>query len=171
MKFRQAFKSSFQLFCRTGLFENQFGIHLVHFNSNLYAGVEEYKRRIERFVDIVNRPNKIYFVFIHEDYLYIDAYRNEEFNNALFNDMLDLEKYIKEKYIHIDYTILYLDFKHHPIPPNSKIFNIVLQSNTFFNREEDAPLNDFRKFCGQVLVDLFNTKLVNDALNENIFIN
>jgi len=37
-----------------GVFTNKYDIHLAHFNSNINTGVEEYKRRINRFKHIMN---------------------------------------------------------------------------------------------------------------------
>ena len=80
--------------------------------------------------------------------------------------MLDLEYFLKEKYKNIDYTILYFNFKHHNIPPNSNIINIVLNTNTYYNDDDcNSPYDIFRNYCGEILAELFNTNL--DVLEVN----
>ena len=51
--------------------------------------------------------------------------------------------------------ILYFDFKHHTIPKNSNIINIVLHNKDF----GEKFIKEFRQFCGKLLSQLFNTKL------------
>lgn len=149
-----------------GIFLNKYGIELAHFNPNLDNGIEEYKRRINRFNNIIQQPTKKYFVYINEDYLYNSDYRQDTFNDDIFNEMLDLEYFLKEKYKNIDYTILYFNFKHHNIPPNSNIINIVLNTNTYYNDDDcNSPYDIFRNYCGEILAELFNTNL--DVLEVN----
>ena len=135
-----------------GIFHNKYDISLVHFNSNLDSGIEEYKRRIERFNDIIHKK-KIYFVYINEDYLYNEDYRQDEFNDTIFNEMLRLEELLKTK--KINYTILYFNFKQHEIPKESNIINIVLHSTTFY--DVDIKQDELREYCGKILSELFNT--------------
>ena len=153
-----------------GIFYNKYDFRLEHFNNNINNGVEEYKRRIDRFNDVIHHPKKIYFVYINEDYLYDQNYRNDEFNHNIFNQMLDLEKFLKNKYINIDYNILYFNFKEHNIPTDSNIINIVLHSTTLYDTHDSCPFNPFRNYCGTILTELFYTKLtlgynVNDFNN------
>jgi hypothetical protein len=142
-----------------GIFHNKYDIHLCHFNSDINSGVEEYKRRIDRFNNIINCNEKIYFVYINEDYLYDNNFRGDEFNDKIFNEMLELEQFLRNKYSNIDYNILYFNFKNHNIPQNSNIINIVLNSNNLFDRLEDSPYDEFRIYCGQILANLFNTTM------------
>lgn len=128
----------------------------THFNANT---PEALKRRIDRFNDCITQPKKIYFVYINEDYLYNNSYRENEFNDNIFNEMLELEKFITNKYINIDYNILYFNFKHHNIPTNSNIINIVLHTTNLYDTDNGAPFEDLRNYCGQILAELFNTKL------------
>ena len=146
-----------------GIFNNKYDFALAHFNTNINNGIEEYKRRIDRFINIINQPKKIYFVYINEDYLFDNNYRKDEFNNNIFNEMLKLEKFIKDKYINIDYNILYFNFKHHNIPINYNIINIVLYTtnlyDTPYGAPYGAPYEDLRNYCGKILTELFNTNL------------
>jgi hypothetical protein len=48
-----------------GVFENKYNFSLTHFNSNIEKGVEDYKRRINRFNEIINESKKIYFIYIN----------------------------------------------------------------------------------------------------------
>lgn len=143
-----------------GIFHNKYDFLLAHFNPNINDGVEEYKKRIDRFIDIINQPKKIYFVYINEDYLYNNSYRENEFNDKIFNEMLELEKFITNKYINIDYNILYFNFKHHNIPTNSNIINIVLHTTNLYDTEDSAPYEYLRNYCGKILSELFNTNLI-----------
>jgi hypothetical protein len=145
-----------------GIFYNKYELHLVHFNPNIDTGVEEYKRRIDRFNDIINQSKKIYFIYINEDYLYDNNYREDEFNDNIFNEMLEFEKFIKDKYVNIDYNILYFNFKHYNIPTNSNIINIVLHSTNLYNVSDNrwTPYQEFRNYCGKIVAELFNTNLI-----------
>jgi hypothetical protein len=154
-----------------GIFHNKYGFTFPHFNPNINNGVEEYKRRIDRFIDIINQPKKIYFVYINEDYLYNNDYRQDDFNNNIFNEMLELEKFIKDKYINIDYNILYFNFNHHNIPTNSNIINIVLHTTNLYDKSNGAPYGELRYYCGKILAKLFNTTLNNSRYDDNIYNN
>ena len=109
---------------RNNIFLNKYDVHLAHFNSNIDTGIEEYMRRICRFDSIMNEQNKKYFIYINEDYLYNKDFRTDSLNNNIFNEMLELECFLKEKYTNIDYAILYFNFKHHTIPSNSNIIKL-----------------------------------------------
>ena len=144
-----------------GIFINKYDIDLAHFNyNNINKGVEDYKKRIDRFNDIINQTKKIYFVYINEDYLYDKSYREDIFNDNIFNEMIDLENFIKNKYINIDYNILYFNFKHHNIPNNSNIICIKLHSTKLYDSYFDAPFDELRNYCGKILSELFNTNLI-----------
>ena len=74
--------------------------------------------------------------------------------------MIELEKFIKDKYINIDYNILYFNFKHHNIPTNSNIINIVLHTTNLYDTHDSiTPYEEFRHYCGKILSELFNTNL------------
>lgn len=151
------------------IFDNKYDIWLAHFNRDINAGVEEYKRRIDRFNDIINKPTKIYFVYINENYLFDKNYREDKFNDDIFNDFLEIENFIKNKYINIDYNILYFNFKRHDIPVNSNIINIVLHTDKLYNTDCISSMQKLRIFCGEILVSLFNTEL-KTGYDNNTFI-
>lgn len=117
------------------IFNNKYDFTLHHFNPDINTGIDQYKRRINKFNEILNETNKKkYFVYINEDYLYDDKYRENDFNDKIFNEMLELEFLLKEKYINTDYNIFYFNFKHHNIPENSNIINIVLHTTKLYNK-------------------------------------
>lgn len=146
---------------KNNIFTNNYNVRLEHFNIDINKGIEEYIRRINRIKSIFNTStNKIYFIYINEDYLYDATYRNNEFINKIFKDMLDLELYMKSKYPIIDFNIIYFDFKKYNIPENSKIINIVLYTKILYNNWKDSPYEQFRIYCAKVLTKLFNTKLL-----------
>lgn len=138
---------------------NVYGFGSDHYSKTHSINVETFNRRIERFKQIMTERKKIYFVYINENYLYDTNYRQDKFVNDKFNEMLELEKFIKNKYTNIDYNILYFDFKHHNIPASSNIINIVLKSNKLYDNEWSSPFEKLRNYCGEILVKLFNTKL------------
>lgn len=154
------------------IFTNKYDITLAHFNPNINDGVEEYKRRIERFNDVMINPKKKYFIHINEDYFYNNYFRDENFNNGIFNEMLELENFLKEKYINIDYNILYFNFKHYDIPSNSNIINIVLHTDTLYDSENlcGYRILHFREYCAKILKELFNTNLIINS-SYDIFYN
>ena len=148
-------------------FWNKYKFSLAHFNPNIDEGIKEYSRRIVRFKDIIQRPTKIYFVYSNEDYLFNEKWRNEEFNNSIFNEMLELEIFLKEKYAHIDFNILYLNFMKHTIPNNSNIISVVLHTTKTYDKNDNDVSCKFRIYCGKILSELFNTKLNLEAYNFN----
>ena len=148
---------------------NKYDVNFPHFFYNPKIGIQDYIRRIDRFNNIINEQKKIYFIYINEDYLYNINFRKDEFNNNMFTEMLELEKFIKEKYIDIDYNILYFDFKHHNIPINSIIINIVLESNNLYDEDGDSPYQELRNYCGKILTELFNTNLTLGYNNETLY--
>lgn len=141
-----------------GISNNIYGFTSGHFSSNHDENVETFERRINRFNYILNQPKKIYFVYINEDYLYNNNYREDKFNDKNFKEMLELENFIKNKYKNVDYYILYFNFKRHNIPVDSKIINIVLYSANFYDNENSSSFLEFRKYCGKILLELFNKK-------------
>ena len=155
---------------RKGIFMNKYGIMLVHFDPNINNGIEQYKRRIERCKLIMNTRKKKYFIYINEDYLYEPAFRRNDINNNIFNEMLELEKYLRNKYPNIDYNILYFNFIKHDIPKDSNIINIVLHTDKLYNDHDSSPYDKFRIYCASILADLFKTTLKID-FDTNIFNN
>lgn len=155
---------------RHNIFTNKYGITLQHFNPDTAIGILEHKRRIARFNQIMNtRDIKLYFVYINEDYLYNEYYRDDSVNNGIFNEMLDLEQFLRES--HLDYAILYFNFKQHAIPSDSKIINIVIHTDAVSNSVDGSPYGKFRIYCGKVLADMFNTRVTVSIVNEEMFNN
>jgi len=161
-RIQQVLENDFQDYVpdvHNNIFENKYNIVLAHFNVNVDEGIEEYKRRIDRFSTVMNGSQKLYFVYINEDYIYDPLYREPEFNASIFSQMLELEIFMKTKYPAIDYNILYFDFKQHEIPPSSNIINVVLHANLLYDSFVPYIAEDFRNYCGEILVELFKTQL------------
>jgi hypothetical protein len=83
--------------------------------------------------------------------------------------MIELEKFIRNKYVNIDYNILYFNFIEHNIPADSNIINIVLNSTNIYNNT-NSPYEELRNFCGKILSELFNTDLL-PGYDKNVFNN
>lgn len=141
-----------------------------HFNNDINVLVNTFERRIERFNNIINEQKKIYFIYINEDFLYNKNHREDMYCDKIFNELLELEIFLKKKYVNIDYNILYFDCKEHNIPTSSNIINIVLHSNTLYEKSVDSPYGEFRIYCGKILSELFGTSLkLNIKIDQTIF--
>ena len=145
---------------QNNVFENVYGVRFDHFNDDKNAGIEEILRRIERFNIVIDSSNKIYFVYINEDFIYDPEYRTDAFNNDIFAQMLELETFLKTKYPHITYNVLYFNFKEHEIPATSNIINIVLRAETVYESFVPWAAENLRNYCGEILSSLFDTPLV-----------
>lgn len=133
----------------------KYGIGLAHFNLNIVEGVGQYKRRVERFRKIITEKEKfLAFIYMNEDYLHSPYYRNEK---KIFDDMVKLEKFMREKYELKNYTILFFGFESHNIPSDSNIIIIHLTSEQFYPSEDSTPLTIFRPYCGKILSEIFGS--------------
>ena len=141
----------------------------MHYNKVHEVNVETFNRRINRFNNLMKNQKKKNFVYINEDYLYDNNYRADEFNDKNFIEMLELEKFIKDKYLNIDFNIFYFNFKYHDIPVTSNIINIVLNTTTLYDNSENAPYEELRIFCGKILSELFNTNLEFISYDLDVF--
>lgn len=145
---------------KNNIFTNKYNFTLHHFNTNISEGINEYTRRIDRLRNLINVKERIYFVYVNEDYLYDAKYRETNFIKNTFNQMLELESFLKKRYVNINFTILYFDFVQHEIPANSNIINIVLKSDTYYEIERRRIYTRFRNYCGKLLSEIFNTKFI-----------
>jgi len=151
---------------RNKKFLNKYQIYLAHFNKDIEKGIQEYERRIVRFRNIMSEKNKkYYFVYSNEDYIYNEKYKEINFNQKIFKEMLILEKYLQKEYKNIDYCILYFNFFDFKIPKDSKIINIQLTQT-----EKNKNSNHFRYFCAEILTKLFGTEL-NKTSEKEVFNN
>jgi len=159
---------------KNNIFENKYGVILSHFDDDILNGIKQYERRIERFNRIIKENKKIYFIYTNEDYIYSRKYREKEINDKIFFDMLELEKFLKKKYLNINYTILYFNFFEYKIPKDSNIINIVLKTNKVYDNICDNNFNNYRLYCAKLLSNIFKTKFEpksnvktkNDIYNE-----
>lgn len=143
---------------KNDIFENKYGVILSHFDDDILNGIKQYERRIERFNRIIKEKKKIYFIYTNEDYIYSKKYREKELNDKIFFDMLELEKFLKKKYLNINYTILYFNFFEYKIPKDSNIINIVLKTDKLYDTICYNCFNNYRLFCGKILSNVFKTK-------------
>ena len=60
----------------------------------------------------------------------------------------------------ITFFIFSFNFKHHNIPTNSNIINILLHSSNLYDKYVSDPYEDLRNYCGKILAELFNTNLI-----------
>jgi hypothetical protein len=91
----------------------------------------------------------------------LKKFREKEFNDYIFMQMLNLEIYLKEKYKNIDYVILYFNFVEHEIPPDSNIINITVHTKKVYdeiNNKATIEYSKFRQYCGKILCTMFKTK-------------
>lgn len=142
---------------QNSIFQNKYGFRLAHFNNDVNEGITQYNRRIARFKKIMKEDKKMFFVYINEDYLYDEKYREKQFNDNLFSQMLELELYLKEKYPKMIYKILYFNFFEHTIPKESNIINIVLNTNMTYNNPVGSPYEQLRSYCGKILSIIFKS--------------
>ena len=160
-KIKNILKNNFEDFIpdvKNNIFENKYGVIISHFDDDILNGIKEYERRIERFNRIIKENKRIYFVYMNEDYIYSRKYREKEVNDKIFFDMLELEKFLKKKYLNINYTILYFNFFEYKIPKDSNIINIVLKTNKVYDTICDNNFNNYRLYCGKILSNVFKTK-------------
>ena len=171
-KIKKVLENDFQDFIpdvHNKVFKNIYDFELVHFNPDTDKGIEEYKRRIHRFQEIMKSTTKIYFIYMNEDYLFDKEYRVDEFNDKIFNEMLDLEVFLKEKYPHLDFNILYFNFKSHDVPANSNIINFILHTPNVYDDGANAPYEMLRSYYGYLLSQLFNTPLTCGYSEETFY--
>lgn len=163
-KIQRVIENNFEDFIpdvHNGIFTNKYEFTLTHFDADIANGVEQYKRRIDRFKQMMKESRTKYFVYINEDYLYDSGHREDAFNDKIFNEMLELEIFLKNHYPYMKYKVLYFNFKEHAIPADSNIINIVLSTTSpLYDTHDDAPYEELRKYCGKVLAELFNTSVL-----------
>ena len=140
-------------------YRNKYNIEFPHFNKNKEIGIEEIKRRIDRFQTLLKDDIHKYFIFINEDYLYNLSFRDKDYNQTFLDDMYRIEAVLKKQNPNIKYNILYFDFVEHSIREGSHIIPIKIHSNNLFDTEECCKIFwEFRTFCGSILSEIFQTK-------------
>ena len=138
-------------------FINKYNLSLPHFNPKVDDGIQEYNRRIKRFLELLSSASKIYFVYINDAYLTNASYRQSHHTDTYFHDMVELESLLINKYPAIDYNILYFDFRAHPLPEGSKIIEFVINPSSLYDVDSMFATEALRKYIGQILAELFGT--------------
>jgi len=155
-----------------GEFVNKYDIELAHFNPDVVEGINSYIRRVCAFAQIMDdHTQSKYFVYINEDFLYDPTYRNSQFIENMFNEMIELEAYLKQRYPAMNYGILYFDFIEHQIPKDSRIINIVLDTPQLYDTYVGSTDELLRFYSGWVLSKIFNTKLNPSGYDCNTLFN
>ena len=153
---------------KNGIFTNCYNFRLAHFNPNIEQGIEQYKRRINRFRSIMKDDNMKYFVYMNEDFLYNAKYRDPILQSSIFHEMLELDRCIRKIYMNMKYKIIYFSPHEHIIPNESNIFQIVVSSSSVYNKPDDAPYDQYREYCGKVLANIFKTRF-KGGYQEKVF--
>lgn len=140
--------------------KNMYGIGLAHFSepNKIQEGISIYKERINRFNNLMQSSSTKYFIYVNEDYLYRQPNREESFDKNIFDEMLELERYLKVSYSHFLFKILYFDFMNHIVPQDSDIVPILLKSTKLWDSPNESPYPLFRKHVGMIMVKIFHSE-------------
>ncbi len=170
-KIRSVLENNFDNFIpdiKNGINYNAYDIKFIHFNHNIDVGIEDLKRRIIRIQHMLNSNKKIYFIYVQDEYYFNSKHRNKEFDDNLFQEFLDFEYFIRNKYQNINYNILYINFNKHNIPMNSNIIEFVVTTDIFYDGDHTQKIFDFREYCGIILSEIFKTN-TSFGHNHDIF--
>lgn len=154
-----------------GSFRNKYDILFPHFDKDLDKGIIDTNKHIEKFKIMLTSSSKIYFIHSSFDYMVNKSWRTSEFNHNLMSNFVDLDYFLKEKYPHLNYTIIVFTFKKYEyLPKNSNIIQIVLKcvgndNIDVFNQwnynsqvEFTKIMTELVQYCGNILKDLFKVQ-------------
>jgi hypothetical protein len=132
--------------------KNEYDVHVCHIDIDIIAEtIASYKRRILRAIDLLNGTKTLLFLYVNEGYLWNKEFRNEDFNKNTFEELVELDTYIKKRYPQLKYKILFIDFVKHDVPETSNIVNMVIQSTDLYDVHIDSVVADFRIHCSKLL--------------------
>jgi len=146
----------------TGPF-NAYKIALVHLDPKKSAkeNHEIYKRRCERFVNLLNSDKTILFVHSIERYLYCPSYRNNKsISDQWYEGICKFSTFLKIKFSHLRFQIIFIDWKYRMSTENILHVHVVSQMNLLCNK---LDLNDpicvmgcfkFRELIGDILKNM-----------------
>lgn len=149
-----------------------YGINLAHFRSHksVSEGVEKYKLRINRFKNMMNNSRHKYFIYVNEDFLYNPLYRDCQFNSKKFDDILILENYLKERYPHLSFNILYFDFVKHEVDSRSFVIPFHVETEKLWDIATASNFSQFRLYIGRVLSNIFSSTFnANLVVDDELF--
>jgi hypothetical protein len=133
-------------------YKNKYDIHICHIDINKQDEIiRAYKRRVLRAIELLSGTGNICFLYINEAYLWDRDFRSEEFNKKTFDELVELDTYIKTKYPTINYKILFIDFVKHKVPIESNIVMITVKSRALYDVHLDDPVNEFRNYCAKII--------------------
>jgi hypothetical protein len=134
---------------------NKYDIRISHIDKNKGDDtILTYKRRIDRAMEILNGTQPVCFLYINEGYLWDKKFRKDGFNKQIFEELLELDRFIASKYPQLKYKILFIDFVKHTVPAESNIIPIVVHSTKLTNVHIFEDVTAFREYCGKMLKDI-----------------
>ena len=132
--------------------KNKYDVHISHIDIGKIAEtIASYKRRILRAIDLLNGTKTLLFLYINEGYLWNKDFRDEDFNKKTFEELVELDTYIKTRYPELKYKILFIDFVKHDVPPTSNIVNMIVKSTHLYDVHIDNIVSEFRIHCSKLL--------------------
>jgi hypothetical protein len=160
-KIQEVLESDFSDFIpdvHNNIFVNKYDLSLPHFNPILDDGIKETGRRIRRLLDILRSTTKIYFVYVNDAYLVNDNYRQSHYTDTFFREMVDLELFLKKRFLSINFSILFFDFTNHSLPEGSNIVEFVIRPSQLYDSDSMFAAEALRKYIGHTLADLFDAR-------------
>lgn len=147
--------SNFEFFIpevEKGIYTNKNNIKFPHFYKKIEDGIFHTKKTIDRFVNILNSDVKIYFIYMLYDCITEKEWRTDNFNIEILNNFNIFEKHLEKKFPQMNYGIILISFYEHiNLPINSKILQIVLNSEYFYDKKSDFVVC----YCKDLLKTLF----------------
>jgi hypothetical protein len=133
-------------------YKNKYDINICHIDIKKTEDIiAAYKRRVLRAIDILNGDKNVCFLYVNEGYLWNKDFRVEEVNKETFEELIELDNYIKIKYPNLNYKIIFIDFVKHEVPPESNIVSMVVKAPKLYDEHIDSVVNDFRLHCSKLL--------------------
>ena len=128
--------------------------------------IESFKRKITRFTKILNESKGyILLVYINEDYLYNEEYRETETQN--YNNLIMLSLYLKKTYPTLKFHILNISFKKRQNSNRENIINIYYKSNVVINRNDWLENSSKRGYVESEFRDFCKNAILNFILKHN----
>lgn len=107
----KAIKDNFVDYCPIDMEgnHNKYGIApIIHYSKlSPEERHEMYKRRGQRFMNILNSDKKVLFIYANEDFLHNKKYR--ENNDELYNYVVEFVEYIKNEFSQLSFQVLFID--------------------------------------------------------------
>ena len=139
------------------------GSSFGHYDIKNELIINSFSRKINRFINILNDKQNLYlFVYINEDYLYNEDYRNNVDEN--YENLMDLNNLILNKYPCLKFNILNICFKERDNYKNiiNVLYDIKFQTINRVDWIRNMSLrskleNIFRRDCGIILTNFIQS--------------